>query len=82
MDEYIGIIKQFAGQRCFSNYMFCEGQTLQVQQYQPLFAVIGFAYGGDGKQTFKLPDLRPTTESYKIEPKYIICVNGIYPDFE
>ena len=87
MDEIIGVIKQFAGQRCFSDYMFCEGQTLQTQQYQALFAVIGYTYGGNGTASFNLPDLRPNPPSvlnngWGNEPKYIICVNGIYPPFE
>ena len=87
MDEYIGVIKQFASQRCLSNYMFCEGQTLQAQQYQALFAVIGYTYGGNGTASFNLPDLRPNPPSvlnngWGNKPKYIICVNGIFPDFD
>jgi microcystin-dependent protein len=40
------------------NWAFCTGQSLTVQQNQALFAVIGNKYGGDGKTTFNLPDLR------------------------
>lgn len=87
MDEYIGLIKQFAGPRCLSNYMLCEGQSLQIEQYKPLFAIIGYTYGGDGKNIFNLPDLRPNPPSvlnngWGNKPKYVICVNGLFPDFD
>ena len=58
MDEYVGIIKIFAGMFAPQGYMFCWGQTLQIQQYQALYAIIGTQFGGDGQTTFKLPDLR------------------------
>jgi microcystin-dependent protein len=57
-DEYIGVIKTFAGTYCPMGYMYCDGQTLQIVQYQALYAVIGNVYGGDGRTTFNLPDLR------------------------
>ena len=36
----------------------CDGQLLAISQYDALFALIGTTYGGDGVQTFGLPDLR------------------------
>lgn len=36
----------------------CDGQSLSINQYTPLFALIGTTYGGDGVQTFALPDMR------------------------
>jgi microcystin-dependent protein len=57
-DEYIGIVKLFAGNFCPTGWMYCEGQTLQIAQNQALYAVIGATYGGDGQTNFKLPDLR------------------------
>ncbi|MFY7885859.1 MAG: phage tail protein, partial [Dolichospermum sp.] len=39
-------------------FMFCNGQLLQVSQNQALFSLIGYTYGGDGHTTFALPDLR------------------------
>jgi len=38
--------------------MFCEGQLLPISQYETLFNLIGTTYGGDGQNTFALPDLR------------------------
>ncbi|MBI5715333.1 MAG: phage tail protein [Chloroflexi bacterium] len=58
MDPYIGEIRIFAGTYAPEGWLFCQGQTLPVAQYQALYAVIGNTYGGDGKKTFALPDLR------------------------
>ena len=57
MDEFIGIIKLFAGNYEPRGWMFCHGQTLSIAQNQALFAILGITYGGDGVTTFKLPDL-------------------------
>lgn len=58
MDEYIGTIKTFSGTFVPQGYLPCDGRTLYVQQYAVLFAVIGNRFGGDGRTTFNLPDLR------------------------
>ena len=39
-------------------WAFCDGRLLQISQYQALFSLLGTQYGGDGKTTFALPDLR------------------------
>jgi microcystin-dependent protein len=61
MDAYLGEIRIFAGNYAPAGWLLCQGQTLQVSQYQALFAVIGDQYGGDGTVTFGLPDLRGRT---------------------
>jgi microcystin-dependent protein len=58
MDEYMGMIKIFAGTFAPRGYMYCAGQLLSISQYTALFSIIGTTYGGDGISTFKLPDLR------------------------
>lgn len=40
------------------NWEFCDGRVKQIINNQPLFSLIGTTYGGDGQQTFALPDLR------------------------
>lgn len=40
------------------HWAFCQGQTLQIINNQALFSLLGTAYGGDGRSTFGLPDLR------------------------
>jgi microcystin-dependent protein len=39
-------------------WAFCDGQLMPINQNQALFALLGVTYGGDGRQTFALPDLR------------------------
>lgn len=124
MDDYIGVIRQWAGYRCPRNFMFCEGQTISIKNHEPLYSIIGTTYGGDGITSFKLPDLRPSTNTdvYKLNnpvvyrshetgdpgtighmadssvvfdhtvenprigwsdnPKFMICVYGLYPSFD
>jgi microcystin-dependent protein len=48
----------FAGNFAPAGWMFCEGQLLPIVQYETLFNLIGTTYGGDGQNTFALPDLR------------------------
>lgn len=58
MDPYIGEIRMFAGNFAPTAWAFCDGSILQISQYDTLFALIGTTYGGDGVNTFALPDLR------------------------
>ena len=58
MDEYIGMIKIFAGNFAPKNWALCNGQLLSIAQNTALFSLIGTTYGGDGRVTFALPDLR------------------------
>jgi len=58
MDAYIGTILPWAGAWAPRGWAFCQGQAMSINQNQALFAVIGTQYGGDGKTTFNLPDLR------------------------
>jgi microcystin-dependent protein len=48
----------FAGNFAPAGWMFCEGQLLPISEYETLFNLIGTTYGGDGQNTFQLPDLR------------------------
>lgn len=57
-DPYIGEIRMFAGNFAPVGWMFCEGQLLRVSDYDALFSLIDTNYGGDGRTTFALPDLR------------------------
>ena len=42
-------------------FAFCQGQLLPISQYDALYALLGTTYGGDGQNTFALPDLRGRT---------------------
>ncbi len=58
MDYYIGEIRLFGFQFTPKDWMPCNGQILEINQYNALFALLGTTYGGDGRTTFALPDLR------------------------
>jgi len=55
---YVGEIRMFAGNFAPAQWMFCEGQLLPISENETLFQLIGTTYGGDGENTFGLPDLR------------------------
>lgn len=57
-ENFMGEIKMFAGNFAPKGWAFCDGQLLPINQYQSLYAILGVNYGGDGKNTFALPDLR------------------------
>lgn len=57
-EAYVGEIRLLAFNYAPEGWLLCQGQQLNVSQYQALFALIGNAYGGDGENTFNLPDLR------------------------
>lgn len=57
-DAFIGQIMIFAGNFAPRNWAFCDGQLLTIAQNTALFSILGTTYGGDGRVTFGLPDLR------------------------
>jgi microcystin-dependent protein len=57
-ENYVGEIRMFGGNFAPAGWMFCEGQLLPISEYETLFNLIGTTYGGDGQETFALPDLR------------------------
>src|SRR5258708_21102944 len=57
-NPYIGEIQMFGGNFAPSGWAFCNGQLLSISQNDVLFTLIGTTYGGDGVNTFALPDLQ------------------------
>ncbi|PHV09083.1 phage tail protein [Janthinobacterium sp. BJB412] len=55
---YIGEIRMFAGNFAPLDWKFCNGELLNIAEYDTLYNLIGTTYGGDGQVTFALPDLR------------------------
>jgi microcystin-dependent protein len=54
----IGDIKMFAGNFAPLAWAFCHGQLMSISQNTALYSILGTTYGGDGINTFALPDLR------------------------
>jgi microcystin-dependent protein len=81
MNDTIGFIKLFSGNFPPMDWAFCNGQLLQIAENEALFSIIGTTYGGDGVQSFALPNLsgrmpvgfgqNPTTKSM-----YVLGQNG------
>ncbi|CAM1368856.1 Microcystin-dependent protein [Tenacibaculum sediminilitoris] len=61
MDPFIGEIVMFGGNFAPRGWAFCDGQLLSIAQNTALFSILGTTYGGDGRTTFALPDLRGRT---------------------
>ena len=60
-NSYTATIIPWAGVFTPDNWLLCEGQLLPISEYQDLFKLIGKTYGGDGKITFGVPDIRGRT---------------------
>jgi microcystin-dependent protein len=57
-EPFIGQIEMFGGNFAPRGWAFCDGQLLAISQNTALFSILGTTYGGDGRTTFGLPDLR------------------------
>jgi microcystin-dependent protein len=55
---YIGEIRMFGGSFAPAGWAFCDGQLMAISENDTLFNLIGTTYGGDGQETFGIPDLR------------------------
>lgn len=64
-EPYLGEIKIFAGDFAPKGYALCNGQLMPINQNQALFALLGTTYGGDGRTTFALPDLRGRVQMHQ-----------------
>ena len=58
------------------NYLPADGRLLPIDEWTPLFSLIGINYGGNGNTNFALPDLRSAAPN---NTQYLICVTGIFP---
>ena len=58
MEPFIAQIMMFGGNFAPRGWAFCDGQLLSISSYSALFSILGTTYGGDGRTTFGLPDLR------------------------
>ena len=57
-EPYIGEIRMFGGNFAPAGWLFCAGQQLPISENSALFTLIGTTYGGDGQETFNLPNLQ------------------------
>ena len=57
-DPFVGEIRMFAGNFAPRGWALCDGQLLAISTNNALFSLFGTIYGGDGRTTFGLPDMR------------------------
>ena len=76
VDCYLGQVWLSAINFPLPGTMLADGRLLQISQHQALFSLLGTTYGGDGRTTFGLPDLR---ELGPQGTSYLICSVGIFP---
>ena len=57
-EPFVGEIRMFAGNFAPRGWALCDGQLLAITSNEALFALLGTIYGGDGRTSFALPDLR------------------------
>lgn len=77
MDPLIGQIQLFPYNFAPLGWAICEGQIMRVAANSALYSLIGTMYGGDGKETFALPNLKGKEPMPNM--RYFIAVEGIYP---
>ena len=57
-EPFLCEIRMFGGNFAPTGWALCNGQLMAISQYAALFAILGTSFGGNGVQTFGLPDLR------------------------
>ena len=57
-EPLLGSVCLTAANYCSQGYLPAEGQALRIEDYPAVFSLMGTMYGGDGRTTFNLPDLR------------------------
>lgn len=78
-NQYLGGIWLFGGTFCPRGSVEAEGQLMQISQNQALFSLLGTSYGGDGRTTFALPDLRLADDPKFGALRYCVNLEGIFP---
>ena len=80
MEPFLGQIELFPYNFAPKGWLACTGQFLPINQYQPLFALLGTNFGGDGRTNFALPDLRKKAPAVSLQ--YCIAIFRIFPSRE
>ncbi len=79
-EPYYGQVVLFGGDTPPSGWVFCDGAEQSIDGNSALFSLIGTSYGGNGRQTFALPNLNAdAVNEGTVAPKLIISTEGLYP---
>jgi microcystin-dependent protein len=77
LDVYIGTIRLYPYDYVPYGWMPCDGRSLPINQYTALYSLIGTSYGGDGKFSFNIPNLKDAEP--EVGMRYYIACQGLYP---
>lgn len=77
MEPFLGQIQLFPYTYAPAGWAYCQGQLLNISQNQALYSLLGNQFGGDGRTSFALPDLRGKEPA--AGQQYCIALQGIYP---
>lgn len=77
MEHYLGQIQLFPYVFAPKGWVRCEGQIVKIVAHEALYSLLGTIYGGDGRTTFALPDLRGKEPLRGLH--YCIALEGLYP---
>lgn len=78
-DEYIGELILVGYNFCPRDTIEADGRLLEISKNTALFSLYGTMYGGDGRRTFALPDMRGTFDRNGNALKYCVVTEGIFP---
>jgi microcystin-dependent protein len=94
-EPFLGEIRMFGGDFAPRGWARCDGQLLAIAEHAPLFSLIGTSYGGDGVETFALPDISARATLHvaapgdrsgagaprrRVQPiTFIIALTGVFP---
>ena len=80
-NPFVGEIRMFGGSFAPAGWAMCQGQLMPISENDTLFNLIGTTYGGDGQETFALPDLQGRVPLHQgqgpgISQNYVIGEQG------
>lgn len=75
---FIGEVMIVGGNYCPKNWVEANGQVLDINQFPTLYSLLGDTYGGDGRTTFAIPDLRGRETIHTGQPGQIYYAQGVY----
>jgi microcystin-dependent protein len=78
MNQFIGEIRLFPYTFIPKGWNACDGMVLRINLNMALFSLLGTTFGGDGKETFALPDLRGKVPLN--QGAYCIAMQGAFPE--
>ena len=79
-ENYLSQIMPVGGKNCPKGWLVADGALLPIKQNSLLYSLLGTTYGGDGKNTFAIPNLKGGTIGPAAQPiTWCIATTGVFP---